>query len=329
MNSAQRVRKAIALEPVDRVPVGTWGHTYREEWSPAALASATAEKARNLGLDFVKFQPRASCFAEAFGAEYKPSGHPFKGPVLLRAPVGGTADWARLRPLEGTPSLRDQVDSIGRTVDELGTEIPVIQTLFSPLTIAGYLLGKEPALAVRELRSHGDAVRPALEMIAETVVTFAADSVAAGAAGVFYAVSAGYAGAERMPEDVYRELVLPLDLRILEALPEAAWFNAVHLCGSRLHFDLAREFPVPVVSWSVHNRGNPSLAEGRERTGKAVVGGVSQRGSLVKGPEAAVRAEVQAAISSTDGIGLLLAPGCSVPPRAPLDNQRAMVEAAA
>jgi hypothetical protein len=36
------------------------------------------------------------------------------------------------------------------------------------------------------------------------------------------------------------------------------------MCGSNLHFGLACDLPVPVVSWSVHNQGNPTLAEGRQ-----------------------------------------------------------------
>jgi uroporphyrinogen decarboxylase len=179
---------------------------------------------------------------------------------------------------------------------------------------------------VRELRKNPELVRPALDRIADGLVDFAKRSVKAGAAGVFYAIS-GYASKDAMPEAVYRELVLPLDVGVLERLPREAWFNAVHLCGSHLHFGLARDLPAQVVSWSIHNQGNPSLVEGRTMSGRAVMGGLGQRGSLLYGPPEEVEAEARRAVAETGGRGLLLAPGCSVPPRARDINLAAMVSA--
>src|SRR5215472_13447537 len=82
MTGRERVEAAITLGLGDRPPVGAWGHTYKEEWTPAELARITVERARRFGWDFVKFQPRASCFAEAFGSVYRPSGHRLKAPVV-------------------------------------------------------------------------------------------------------------------------------------------------------------------------------------------------------------------------------------------------------
>ena len=213
-------------------------------------------------------------------------------------------------------------------VGELGPGVPVIQTVFSPLTVAGYLVGKSKSRVVRELRKNPELVRPALDRIADVLVDFSKRSVEAGAAGVFYAIS-GYASRDAMPEALYRELVLPYDARVLQSLPREAWFNAVHLCGSNLNFGLARDLPAQVISWSVHNQGNPSLAEGKTISGKPVMGGLGQRASLIYGPPAEVEAEARRAVSETGGRGLLVAPGCSVPPRARDANLAAMVSAVA
>lgn len=311
----------------DRPPVGAWGHTYREEWSPAALSAITVERARRFGWDFVKFQPRASSFAEAFGSEYRPAGHRLKGPVLISAAVPDLDSWKNVSVVN-RKALDDQVTSIGMTARDLGPDVPVIQTVFSPITVAGYLVGKSQSRVVRELRKHPEVVKPALDRIAEAMVDFSRRSVEAGAAGIFYAIS-GYAGKGVMPEAVYREMVLPHDVWVLERMPAEAWFNVVHLCGSNLNFGLARDLPVHAVSWSIHNQGNPSLAEGRDIAGKPVMGGLGQRASLLYGQPAEVEAEARAAIEETGGRGLLLAPGCSVPPRAKDANLAAMVSAIA
>ena len=311
----------------DRPPVGAWGHTYREEWSPEALAAITVERARRFGWDFVKFQPRASCFAEAFGSEYKPSGHRMRSPVLVRQAVPDLDSWKDVA-LVNPKALDDQVKSMGLVAKELGRDVPVIQTVFSPITVGGYLVGKSQSRVLRELRKNPELVRPALDKIADALVDFSRKSVEAGAAGIFYAIS-GYAGRDVMPEAAYRELVLPYDLNVLKQLPKEAWFNVLHLCGSKLNFGLARELPAQVVSWSVHNQGNPTLKEGREIVGRAVMGGLGQRTSLLYGPPPEVEAEARRAVAETGGRGLLLAPGCSVPPRAKDVNLAAMVTAVA
>jgi uroporphyrinogen decarboxylase len=133
-----------------------------------------------------------------------------------------------------------------------------------------------------------------------------------------------------MPEAGYRDLVLPYDQSVLNALPKEAWFNVLHLCGSNLNFGLSRDLPSHAVSWSIHNQGNPSLAEGREISGHAVMGGLSQRSTLVYGPPPKIEEEVRTALQETGGgRGLLLAPGCSVPPRVREANLAAMITAVA
>jgi uroporphyrinogen decarboxylase len=327
MDGRKRVEAAIALGVADRPPFGAWGHTYREEWSPSDLAAVTVARAQQFGWDFVKFQPRASSFAEAFGSVYKPAGHRLKGPVLESEAVTDLEAWNTVS-LVNRKALDDQVESIRTVAKQLGFGVPVIQTVFSPLTVAGYLVGKNSSRVVRELRKHPDIVRPALDRIVEALVDFSKRSVGAGAAGIFYAIS-GYASRDAMPEDVYRELVLPSDQAVLSQLPHEAWFNVLHMCGSKLHFNLVNDLPTQVVSWSIHNLGTPTLSQGRNLSGRAVMGGLGQRKSLLYGPPAEVQAEARRAIAETGGRGLLLAPGCSVPPRASEINLAAIGEAVA
>jgi uroporphyrinogen decarboxylase len=329
VDSRSRVEAALRGEKVDRVPAAAWGHTYREEWAPDALARVTVDRQRRYGWDYVKFQPRAGCFAEAFGARYRGSNHSLRAPLEVGHPIHSHADWPKLPAGSAqAPSLAEQVEALRLTVEELGPEVPVIQTVFSPITVAGYLVGRDKRRAVRDLRRDPEEVLPALEKIADTMIDFARASVEAGAAGVFYAVS-GYASAGMLSRDEYDRWLLPLDRRVLEALPAQAWFNVLHLCRGQLHFEIARELPVQAVSWSIHDPGNPGLAEGRRISGKAVMGGLGQRTALYRGTPDDVAGEVRAALAETGSEWFLLAPGCSVPPGARAENLTAMMRAAA
>ena len=327
MDSRARVEATLAGGDVDRPAAGAWGHRYRDEWSPERLAQVTVERARRFEWDFVKFQPRATFFAEAFGAAFRPAGHSLRAPVIDEPPVNSLEDWQRLR-LVNPEVMDDQVRALMLVVEGLGDRVPVLQTVFSPLSVGSYLVGRENRKLVREMRANPEVVLPALDRIADALIEFSGKSVAAGAAGIFYAIS-GFATPDAMPVEVYDELVFPTDLRIVQALPSAAWFNVVHLCGSHVNMDVGRRLPVQAVSYSMHNKGNPALGEARRLTGKAVMGGLEQRKVLAGGPAETIERQVREAIGSTGGRGLLLAPGCSVPPRAPDVNLRTMMQAAA
>jgi len=323
MESEARVRAALSLERPDRPPFGWWGHTYREEWSPRDLAAVTVERQRAFGWDLVKLQPRACCFAEAFGSEYRPSGDPGVGPVLVRPAVTSPGDWSRLPAVDAdVPALGDQVEALRLVTGELGPSVPVIQTVFSPLMVAAYLIGEDRPRMARELRERPGEVGPALGRVADALADLAARSVEAGAAGIFYAI-AGFASETLLSAPEYEELALPHDRRVLDAVPGDAWFNVLHLCGPRQRFALASELETHAVSWSIHEPGNPSLTEGRAASGRAVMGGIDQAATLTRGTPEEVLEQGRAAVSSTDGAGFLLAPGCSVPPDAPEENLRA------
>ena len=330
MDSRARIEAVLKGVKPDRPPGGAWGHTYREEWSADDLARITIERQRRFGWDFVKFQPRASCFAEAFGSVYAPANHKWRAPTMESHAVRSLEDWNALPAADGSaPALAQQVESIGITARELGPTIPVLQTVFSPISVAGYLVGKNKRRALRDLRQNPDLVLPALERIADGLADFANRSVAAGAAGIFYAIS-GYASRDLLRDEAeYERLLLPLDLRVLEALDRRAWFNVLHLCGSSLHFGLSRKLPLGVVSWSIHNKGNPSLAEGAELSGKPVMGGLSMHGPLVYGSPEGVVTEAREALRDIGGRPFLLAPGCSIAPRARDANLQAMMMAVA
>jgi uroporphyrinogen decarboxylase len=276
----------------------------------------------------VKLQPRATCFAEAFGSVYRPAAVAGRGPELVRAAVRSASDWAGLPQADGTaPPLAEQVEALRLVAEGVGEDVPVLQTVFSPLTVAGYLAGEDKRRVVDELRGGSGPLRSALDRIADALADFARRSASAGAAGIFYAIS-GYASEDLWPLDEYERLVVDSDLRVLDGLSEWSWFDVLHLCGPRVHFDLTGRLPSRAVSWSVHEPGNPSLPEGRDRAGRSAMGGVDHLRTLPAGDARSVREEVAEAVRATRGTGVLIAPGCSVPVTVGEENLEAMMDAA-
>jgi uroporphyrinogen decarboxylase len=70
------------------------------------------------------------------------------------------------------------------------------------------------------------------------------------------------------------------------------------------------------------------LVEARRLSGKAVVGGVDELGVLQNGTPEQILREAGAAIRVTQGVGLLLSPGCAINPDVPAPNLHALRDAA-
>ena len=70
MNKHERVAAALAGQDVDCPPVSTWRHFVDREQNAADLAAAMLEYHRAYDWDWVKVNPRATYFAEAWGNTY-------------------------------------------------------------------------------------------------------------------------------------------------------------------------------------------------------------------------------------------------------------------
>jgi uroporphyrinogen decarboxylase len=328
MNKRERVDAALRGAEVDQVPISMWGHSYLREWSASGLAEAMLENYQAYDWDWMKVNPRASYHAEDWGGELVRSTDANHGPTVKRPAVTDPAGWRRLRPLAPDQGvLGEQLEALRQIRDGLHGEAYFVQTIFSPLSVAKYLVGNRAEPVKVALDDDPGALRAALSVIVETFANYAQACLEAGASGIFFATT-GWASADQLTEDQYRRWGIDYDLRVVEAFAGRAPFNILHNCGTNIYFDLLADYPVQAISWASALTGNPSLAEGLRRTSKAVMGGVNEKTTLVEGTPAAVAAEVRDAIAQTGGRRLLLAPGCSIAPSTPPANLAAAARAA-
>jgi uroporphyrinogen decarboxylase len=104
------------------------------------------------------------------------------------------------------------------------------------------------------------------------------------------------------------------------------WFNLLHLHGTNVMFDLVADYPVQAINW--HDQETPpSLGEAMDRFPKALVGGLRQWETMLRGIPEGVRSEVQAAVEATGRRRLIVGTGCVTPITAPVGNIRAAREA--
>ena len=314
MGRRERVLAALHGQPVDRVPLSFWLHNFATENSAETLAEETTRLATTFAWDFLKPQSRAQCFAEMWGLTYAPSRERATPYTVTREPLVTAADVGALRPVDpGTGALGEQLDALKTIRARVGAEIPIIWTVFSPLMVLPFLVrgGKPHALAL--MRSDPSAVERGLGAIAETLARYARACLAAGADGVFYATNV--ATRASMTPDECRRFQRPFDLPILAAAREAP-FNLLHVCGEDVLFDEFVDYPVTAFSWATLP-GNPSLKEGRARTGRAVVGGLPAKPQIASMTAEALVARAKVAMDQMAGRSLLLGPDCSINPDTP------------
>ncbi len=325
MTERERVLAALAGRPVDRVPVSLWLHNFARENEPEELAAETLRLARRFHWDFLKPQCRAQCFAEAWGLAYAPSRARATPYTVTRTPVAGAADLRQLEPADAEAgALGEQLRALRMIRREVGADTPIIWTVFAPLMVLPFLLAGGRDQALELLRAEPAAVDAALAAMTVTLAAYARASLAAGADGLFYATNMA---TRRLPEAECRRFQRPHDLAILRAV-EGAPFNLLHVCGDEVRFDEFADYPVTALSWAT-TPGNPTLAEGHRRTGRAVVGGLPAKPTIAAMPPVEVEARARKAIAEMHGRSFLLAADCSINPDTPdavMDAARAATD---
>ena len=325
MTRRERVWAALAGQHVDRPPVSFWGHFYHRESSARDLVDATLEFQRAFDWDWVKLNPRKHYHVEPWGVSYRYSGTPGEKPVLESWPVRSPGDWATIGtrpPAEG--ALGEQIEAVRLLRAALPPDVPLIETVFTPLAVLGEMV-REPRELAQAMRTHPALVRSALEAVTATWEGYVPRLLEAGADGIFFA-TVDWASEDLLSAAEYRAWARATDLRVLAAASDAP-FNVLHVCKRRNHLLALSDYPVAAFSWATTDPTNPSLADALQGLNGAVMGGFSQDGALqATSPEAALE-EYRTAVAQTGGRRWLAAPGCSIPPGTPAANLRAVREA--
>ncbi|MBM3346152.1 MAG: hypothetical protein FJY55_06635 [Betaproteobacteria bacterium] len=317
MARRERLGAALAGARVDRVPVSAWGHFFTDEVDPDRFIAATLAFQERYDWDFLKVHSRASYHVEGWGFTYARSNDPAKGHVCTGHPIATAADWRKLRPLDpDSTALAEQLRILERLKKAVGTELPVIMTVFSPLDIAEKLIDRDSAMLKRHIDEDPAALEAALDAIARTFAPFVREVVRLGADGIYF--STKWANNVKLSAAQYQRLVRSYDLAVLEEA-KPMWCNLLHLCEDHVQLSAMADYPVQVFHWDTHAGHNPSFPQGKPllRTGpprlsaRAMGGGVDPE-TLATGTPAEVETRAIRSIRQIGGRGLVLGPGCSV-----------------
>ncbi len=318
----ERVAAALARKLVDRPPVSFWRHVPDVDHTAVGLADAMLGWQRRWDLDFIKVMSSGVYCVEDWGCKVAYTGSPSGAKQCTEHAVKTAADWARIKPLDpGAGALGRELEALRLIVEGKTDDVPVLHTVFSPLTIARKLAGDRLG---EDLRAHPKAVLQALDAITETLVRYMAAVIEAGADGVFFATQTG--SPDVMSKSEKTEFGLLYARRALESLAGKSVFTLLHMHGQDIYFDeLVSSLPVHAVNW--HDRLTaPTLRDAQRRFGGAVVGGLNEGQTLRHGPVEAIVGEVEDTIRQTGSLGVMVAPGCVLPLDVPDEHLQAVVQ---
>ncbi|HEY6101870.1 MAG TPA: uroporphyrinogen decarboxylase family protein [bacterium] len=306
MTGRERVFAAVRGKPVDRPPIALWRHFPLQDQLAETLAQAHVEFQRRWDWDLLKVTPASSYYGDDWGlrAGYKPNSEGVRH--VTDRPVKKPADWGHLRALDITAGVYGRELHAIRLMRDALPDVLLLSTVFSPLTIARTLAGEQALM--RYLRENPEDLHAGLEVITDVTARFAAETLAAGADGIFFATQC--ATTVYLTVEEYEEFGRPYDLRVLDSTGSAD-IRVLHIHGTQIMFDQLTDYPIDVINW--HDRKTPpTLAEARDRFSGCLAGGLDEGEVLRKGSSEAIAAQVGDAVSQTGGRRHLIASGCVI-----------------
>ena len=315
MTKRERIRAVVEGREPDKLPYSFWTHLPGIDLDPERLAEETYKFYRTYDVDFIKTMNNGMYAIEDFGCEIDYS-EVLKGGVahVVKTPIHQAEDWYKLSvcPVD-KGSLARELKSLAFLLEKTKQEdVPVIFTVFSPITTANKLSGGTLRQYLAD--GHGKAVHHALKINTETTCQVAKRAIELGADGIFFAAqSSTY---DFMTAEEYEEYGVPYDMEVLEAAKDG-WMNTIHAHGPNIMLELLKNYPVDVFNWHAWET-YPAVDEASLVTGKCLMGGLN-RTDITQCNRNAIRHQIFECFKMMKGRGQILTPGCVI--RYPLDTK--------
>ncbi|MFN7051555.1 MAG: uroporphyrinogen decarboxylase family protein, partial [Gemmobacter sp.] len=210
-----------------------WSHFPDADLDADRLAEATVAFQREFDLDFVKTAPNGMYAIEDLGVQVDFSDVPRGGvATVTETPYDAPEAWLRLPEADLTRGALARELRALRLMRAAMPGVPIVFTVFSPMTIAAKLSRGRIHAQIAE-RVALDAVHVALDRIARSVSALSQAAIEAGADGVFFAHQD--TGRDLLSYDDFCEFVAPYDIEALLGARQGR-FNILHVHGAQIRF---------------------------------------------------------------------------------------------
>lgn len=300
----------IKGEPVDYVPAGFWFH-YSSDYTVEEMIDAHMKLYNETGMDIIKIMQDYS--------------YPISGKITC------AQDWYNIK-IKGVDS--EEFEKMAAVIKGIraraGEDVLLIQTMFGPFKAASIAFGED--VLMKYSKEAPEAVIAGIKIIADGLEQWAKGYLEIGADGIYYSAQYGELG--RFTKKEWEELVKPFDLQVLNVSKQIdGKYNILHICGEpeydfETHIDRFGDYPADLVNWSVKDNGY-SLERGRDFFHAGILGGMDNKGNVLKGPKEKIEEEVKSILDRFGTTGIMIGADCTIQgENIRLDYIKAAVDAA-
>ncbi|MFD1775923.1 uroporphyrinogen decarboxylase family protein [Paenibacillus rhizophilus] len=314
-----RFKALLSGERADRPIVSGWRHFIDKEQNAEDLAETTITFTKKYDWDWVKINPRATYLAEAWGNKYDFHDYQtvFPRQETTAVPAGANLWDLEVKKAADSTPLLEQLEAV-RKIRQGLPDTPLIQTVFSPLTVLLFIVGRSayvtktvfgienPVTLESLFTEHRAAAHHALHVISLTLADYVKELQQAGSDGLFYAVT-GTAHPGLFDEAMFNEFSRPYDSIVLEAANYGK--NILHTCGSYSQPERFNDYRIDGISWDTKAEGNPGLDAALTAT---KVGGVDHA-LFAANDIPQIGKQAEEALNLMKDKPFILAPNCAIP----------------
>ena len=331
MTSTERLQAMVENKPVDRIGVAGWVHMPLVDRHPIDFVKCTIDFTDSNHWDLVKVMYCGHYFIEDFGTDITFSKDPTEwSGKMNRYVVNHPMDFTKLKvqdPKKG--ALAREVEATKRLVGYYHGKVPVLATVFTPLTWAQELYSQGKYQRIQKAMEYNPKeLEKGLEIITETNVLFLEELLKTGIDGLFYATQ--YGCYDIVTPEQFAHFCRPYDLQTLNTVVGKTWFNMMHIHGNaHLMFKEHADYPVQAFNWEDKN-GTPdevtTITQAREIIGKdkIIIGGIEQHHDFWNADldrdavKAVLKQRLLDALDEMQGSkNFIFAPGCALPLNVP------------
>ncbi len=338
MTGKEIFKKAVKLEPTERVPViilsgGVWAYNQTQrslqdsfDMPPEQSAQYWIDTNEKINSDLIWCAAGCNNLAlRALGAKSKFSKVGFAATSKPFIEEPGEVDKLNVSCIKEDPGVIAMLESAKIMKEKMGDQTMLAISQWGPMTLANLMMGAANFMLM--LKRDPEGVRYVLEFTKEVVIEYWKLFAEAGAEHVSQAEPV--ASGDMISREMFEQFALPYMQKTNQAIKDQVFSKMVHICGDTSKIlDLLPETGAEVFSmdYKVDLKLAREVFDGK----MAFAGQIDPSDVMYMSDPGKVTEVAEKCVTDAqwEKGGYILMPGCDLSPLTPLENIQAMAEVA-
>ncbi len=301
-----------------------WKHFPFIDRDPEKLAEAHIAYYKRYNFDLMKISPHGRYSVVDFGCKLSNDVDPISGSTKCETCcVRYLEDWEPIEHIEVSEGeFGKQLKVIEKIEKSDSVVIPKMMTIFSPLMTAAKM---DPNI-VHHVNVAPQIIREGLAILTDVMIEFSKAAIECGSEGLFIASQHLQKGLFEWKD--IEKLEINYIKTIISATRNKSEFSVLHIHGTDLYFEeTVRNLNVEAINWHDQNTF-PSLLEASKMFKGGLLGGIDEKGILMKGSHDDIDHAMRKVLTENQQIlkRVIIAPGCVIPYKIPHEKMKLILE---